>query len=132
MVTCNKSMQLVPTRTRNLRPAEVTNYHEAIRLRVGWVPYSDAELNKTGKNEWVIVRNEGTDKTGFVPLILLDYPDATTDSIWLDMDIDNELLGKLIKHSLITQEPIQRPFAEFFEVAKCSKCHPADIAIDFE
>lgn len=129
--TCKQTMQLTPSRAMHLSPNEVTSYHEQVTLKVGWVPYQEDKLVMTGENEWKIVKHTEEDASGFVPMILLMSPNST-DSIWLDMEIDNELLGKLVKHSIITQEPIQRPFSEYFEVAKCSNCHPSHIKIDFE
>jgi hypothetical protein len=54
------------------------------------------------------------------------------DTIWIDMNTDTELLGRLVKHSLMTQEPIQRPYTNFFEVASCEKCHPAHVKVEFD
>ena len=118
-------------RIRQLRPADITKYHEPVRMEVGWVPYQEYKLEVTKKGEWKVVRNDATDKKSAMPMILLSYPNGT-DSLWLDMNIDNALLGRLLKHTLMTQAPITRPFTEYFEVAKCSKCHPKEIKLDFE
>ncbi len=118
-------------RIRQLRPDDITSYHAPTRLEIGWVPYQEAKLVMTKKGEWKVVKNDETDKQSVMPMILLTYPEGT-DSLWLDMDIDNALLGRLLKHTLMTQLPISRPFTEYFEIAKCSKCHPKDIHLDFE
>lgn len=99
-------------------------------LNIGWVPYRDQKLVKTGKNEWKIVKTEDG-KQGAVPFILVNYA-GSNDTLFLDMNMDNAMLGKLIKHSLMTQEPIKRPFTEFFETASCQRCHPAEVKVDFE
>jgi hypothetical protein len=39
------------------------------------------------------------------------------------------LLGKLIKQSLMTQQPISDPFSIFLEESDCTTCHPSDIKI---
>lgn len=114
-----------------MQPSEITSFHPEISVTVGWVPYQDQKLVRTGKNEWKMVKRENGGREGKAPVILVSYP-KTRDSILLDMDITNELLGKLIKHSAITQEPIKRPFSAFFEEAQCKKCHPAHIKLDFD
>ncbi len=129
-VTCTQYREIQPTRTRNMQPSEVAAYHPPITLNIGWVPYQDQKLVKTGKNEWKIVKTEAG-KQGAVPFILVNYADSK-DTIFLDMNMDNAMLGKLIKHSLMTQEPIRRPFTEFFEVASCQRCHPAEVKVDFD
>ena len=57
------------------------------------------------------------------------YPYEEEKSIYFGMDIDNELLGRLIKQSLMTQQPITEPLTAFLEDADCSTCHPAEIEI---
>lgn len=131
VVTCNQTKDLAPRRILQINPAEVTAYHPPVSMQIGWFPYHEDKLVRTGKDEWKVVKNEEEGNSGAIPQILIHYP-HTTDSIWLDMNIDNALLGKLIKHTLMTQVPIERPFAEYFEVATCSRCHPSHIKIDFE
>lgn len=63
-----------------------------------------------------------------MPVIILTYPDSTK-SIYFGLDINNELLGRLIKQSLMTQKPITEPLSAFLKDADCSTCHPSDIKI---
>ena len=130
-VTCKQMGEITPTSIRQLKPSEVSSFHQPVMLQVGWFPYEQHSFEKTGKGEWRIVKNKDTDRSGMVPHVLISYP-GTTDSLWVSMNTDNELLGKLIKHTLMTQEPIARPYSDFFEEAKCSKCHPPEIDKGFE
>lgn len=131
VVNCSKTTQnLVQDRTRMMQPSQISSFHPEISITLGWVPYQDQKLVQTGRNEWKIVKHQEGDKARKVPVLVVNYPE-TKDSILLDMNIENELLGKLIKHSAITQEPIRRPFTTFFEEAKCQKCHPPHIKVDF-
>lgn len=129
---CGETRQLAATSdSRIMHPSEISSFHPEISITVGWVPYQNQKLVRTGRNEWKMVKRQPDDREGKVPVILVSYPQSR-DSIILDMDITNELLGKLIKHSAITQEPIKRPFSTFFEEAQCKKCHPAHIKLDFD
>jgi hypothetical protein len=119
---------LVPT-IRQVSPDEVKNYHQNIEMTIAWYPYENGVFERNKDNEWVVVKNE-TGKEGIIPVILIKYPE-TGDSIWLDMNTASEDLGMLLKHSLMTQEPISRPFTNFLEVATCTKCHPNDVEVDF-
>ena len=132
VVNCSKATKrLAPDRTRTMQPNDITSFHPEITIKLGWVPYKDQQLVQTGKNEWKVVQHAEGDKAGKVPVLFVEYPDSE-EPILLDMNIENQLLGKLIKHSAITQEPIKRPFVEFFEDAKCQKCHPADVKVNFD
>ena len=124
-------MTATTSTSRIMHPSEIASFHPEIKITIGWVPYQDQKLVRTGKNEWKMVKRQSDDAEGSAPVILVSYP-RTRDSILLDMDITNELLGKLIKHSAMTQEPIKRPFSTFFEEAQCKKCHPAHIKLDFD
>lgn len=127
ITTCKSTMDLVPTKARRVSPKEVTSYHSPANMKIGWIPYKDLELKKTSKDNWVVVKNDST-KEGAIPVILLTYPESG-DSIWLDMNTDNELLGRLMKHTLMTQIPITEPFGDYLVSAACSKCHPSEIKI---
>ena len=133
VVNCSKTQQQAAfDKSRMMQPSQISSFHPEIVLTVGWMPYQDQKLVQTGKNEWKIIEHQEGDKAGSVPVIVVSYPDSK-DSILLDMNVKNELLGRLIKHSAITQEPITRPFTTFFEEAKCEKCHPdhIDLKADF-
>ena len=131
IVNCSKStLVMAPDRARSMQPNDISNFHTEISVKLGWVPYQDQQLVQTEKREWKVVKNPANASSGKVPVLYVQSPGA--DPILLDMNIKNEILGKLIKHSAITQEPIRRPFVDFFEEAKCQKCHPEDIEVDFE
>ena len=129
-VTCRPSQELVPVKARQIRPSEVNSYHSPAVMKIAWYPYKDLELKKSGKDNWVVVKSDST-RQGAIPVILITYPDSG-DSIWLEMNTDNELLGRLMKHTLMTQIPITEPIGEYLETAKCSKCHPGDVNKGFE
>ncbi len=121
---------LEPTKVRQIRPSEVNGFHKPLEMQVAWFPYEDRELKLTGDNEWGVFET-ADQKAGQIPMILVRYP-ASGDSIWLDMNTENQMLGKLLKHSLITQVPIKRPFLDFFQDASCTNCHPSDVKVDFD
>lgn len=122
-------MELVPDRVRQIKPNEVAGYHQPIQINIAWFPYEQQALERTSKNEWKVVKGD-PERSGNVPVILITYPERQ-DTIWLDMNTKNEVLGRILKHSLMTQEPISRPLGDFIETASCSRCHPSDVAVDF-
>ena len=129
-VTMCKTEELMPTKARHLKPAEATGFHPPITLTIAWYPYENEVLKRTSEDEWKVIEVD-TGRTGAIPVILIEYSNGQ-DSLWLDMNTESELLGKLLKHSLMTQEPIKRPFSEYLETASCTKCHPADVEVDFD
>lgn len=130
--TCTQTGELQPSRVMQVQPSEVSAFHRPVSVQIGWFPYREHQLVRTSRDEWQVVKNEdGSAKTGAVPQILIRYPHSN-DSLWVDMNIDNALLGKLIKHTIMTEAPIKRPFNEYMEVASCKGCHPSDIKIDFD
>ncbi len=128
--TCKPQKSLVPSLVRTVKPDEVVRYHKPLNVRIAWYPYENQGLIKTGDDSYKIVKDDSA-KTGAIPAILITYPD-TQDSIWLDMGTRNETLGKLLKHSIMTQEPITRPFDKYLETASCTKCHPKNVEVDFD
>ena len=132
IVNCNRtaSREMTVENLRELTPGAISSFHPEFNVSLGWVPYEEKEMVPTGKNQWLVLNAHSPEKVGLVPLLVVSYPN-TQDSIFLDMEISNELLGKLIKHSAITQVPIQRPFSQFFEEAKCERCHPPHIKVNF-
>jgi hypothetical protein len=127
--TCKSSLEtvsVVDTKARQLRPYEAKSFHKPVIIRIGWFPYTDLTIHRKENDDWVVVKQEKEEKGGSVPVIMLEYPESA-DTMWLDMNTDNELLGRLLKHTLMTEEPIRRPYTEFFEVASCSKCHPGHV-----
>lgn len=130
VVNCSKTKELAGDRSRLLSPKEITSFHTDVTVTVGWIPYQDTKLVQTGDNEWKIMKREQVSEKGASPIIVVTYP-GSKDTLLLDMNIENEILGKLIKHSVMTQVPISRPFTTFFNEAKCQTCHPAHIDVDF-
>ena len=128
-VTCSTTNYLEPSRARQLKPAEVRGYHNPAEMKIAWFPYKDIELKKTRDNNWVMVQSDST-KEGALPVIMITYP-VTGDSIWIDMNIKSELLGKLVKHTLMTQMPIKQPYGEYLEAASCTHCHPSNVKVNF-
>ena len=115
-------------RVRSFKEWKADYFHHPIEVKIGWYPYEEEEIIKTGKHQYSIQKNDSLEITGKMPVIVLTYPDST-QSIYFGMDIDNELLGRLIKQSLITQKPVTEPLTAFLEDADCSTCHPAEIEI---
>lgn len=132
LVTCRTSLQTTetPPYIRQIRPADVAGYHSPVQMRIAWYPYRNLSVKQRATNEWVVVQDSDANKEGFIPVILIDYMNHT-DSIWLEMNTDNETLGKLIKHTLMTEKPISKPFSSYFEIASCTPCHPAEIERGF-
>jgi hypothetical protein len=130
VVNCSRTKGLVLENSRTTSPAEIFSYHSPMTVKVGWMPYQNHRIVKTGKNEWKIVESNDEVFQGNAPVILVTYESG--DSILLDMNIENELLGKLVKHSAMTQMPISRPFNAYFENAKCQNCHPQYKEVDFD
>ena len=130
-IQCRQYRELEITRSRQMKPQEITAFHKPLEVQIGWMPYKDQKLVMTKSNEWKIIKDEDAQAAKAVPIIIIKQGEEK-DSIMIDMNIDNALLGRLIKHSIMTEEPIQRPFVEYFEVSKCGKCHPANIDKGFE
>lgn len=126
MAGCSPEPARQTVRYRQFPKWEPTHYHRAIQMRIGWYPYSEADIVSDEEGNVVMMR---TDSVGEMPAIIITEPDSA-DSIIIGMRIDNELLGRLIKHSLMTQVPIKRPFEQYLVEADCSKCHPSRIKID--
>ena len=129
-ITCKSALDLSTPKARQVKMSDVQGYHAPINLKVAWLPYRDMALKQTGENDWVII-NDSTSKIGAIPMILVTYPESG-DSVWIDMNTRSEELGKLIKHSLMTQQTIQEPYHNYLKVTKCGTCHPKDVVVDFE
>lgn len=129
-LACSGSRELVPTRARQVKTTQVIGYHAPVELTIAWYPYQELEFKQKKDRNWVIFSDTAQYRGGMIPMILVTYPESK-DSIWMDMHVDTRLLGNLIKHTLMTQEPIQRPFGQYLDRASCTKCHPKDIQVDF-
>lgn len=128
-ITCTTTKHLEPSRARQLKPSEVTAYHVPLEMKIAWFPYKELELKKSKANNWVMVSSDSS-KQSSIPVIMITYPESN-DSIWIDMNIKNELLGKLVKHSLMTQLPITEPFGDYFAKTSCTTCHPSNVKVNF-
>ena len=127
---CNRnvSREITVENLREFAPGDISSFHPELRVSVGWAPYEEKEMVPAGRNKWLVLNGHDAGRTGLMPFLMVTYP-KTKDSIYLDMEISNELLGKLIKHSAMTQVPIARPFTSFFDNARCEKCHPPHIRL---
>ncbi len=104
------------------------NFHKPIELKIGWYRYKESDAFQDSSNLWAVTLKDSGKVYGSSPILMVSYPDSS-DGIYFDMDVDDALLGKLIKHSLMTQLPIKRPFKEFFAEADCSSCHPSEVKV---
>jgi len=129
-LNCKAPKEVPAPKLRTLSPAEVTSYHMPVNMQVAWVPYENLEVKMDKNNNWVIVESKDPKKS-VIPVMLITYP-ATGDSVWVQMDTRSDLLGQLIKHTLMTQKPITEPFDAYLADAACSSCHPADVKVNFE
>ena len=102
-------------------------FHQPLELKIGWYPYQKGETTSTAREVWTASFSDSSAK-GWMPLILVRYPDSSRAQ-WFDLSVDDALLGKLLKHSLMTEMPIQRPYKDFLQQADCMKCHPANIKL---
>jgi len=129
-IKCSTPKEVTPPSAKQLSPENITAYHKPIEMKIAWIPYKSLALKQTKKNNWVMVESDST-KESALPVIMVTYP-ASNDTVWVQMNTKNDLLGKLIKHSLMTQQPITRPYKEYFELAQCSSCHPSDVKVSFD
>jgi hypothetical protein len=74
-------------------------------VKIGWYPYQEEEIIKTGTHQYLIQKCDSSEIAGKMPVIILTYPDSS-ESIYFGMDIDNDILGRLIKQSLMTQNQL--------------------------
>ncbi|NNE69359.1 MAG: hypothetical protein HKN29_03225 [Rhodothermales bacterium] len=114
--------RVVPPERARMMDADAASFHRGITLQVGWRNYRESE---TVRNEDGSLSIETSDSTGVAPSIMIVDP-LTEEPLWLSMGMDDALFGRLIKHSLMTQVPIYRPFETYMEEASCSRCHPGD------
>lgn len=122
--------QFEPAQARHLSPSEISSYHNAVNMRIGWMPYEEIEYEQASDNRWVLLESDST-SSGLVPVIMITYP-ATGDSIWFNMNMKNATLGKLLKHTMMTQKPIYEPIETYLADAKCASCHPSDVKVNFD
>lgn len=125
--SCAPKTQVASPRMRTLSPDGPSHYHQAVQLQVAWHPYREHELVATG--DAVYSAQSATRKEGSMPVLVVSYPDSA-QTLSLRMDIDDALLGRLLKHTLMTQKPIVAPLSQYLEEADCAMCHPADVPTD--
>ena len=123
---CGRELMDTTPRVRHMKMDGAADFHQPIRLTVGWMPYEEDRLVSKDGSTYEVAQGEHL-KSGKIPALILSYEDGTKAT--LDMTIDDELLGKLIKSSLMSEKPIRRPYSEFMQTADCSTCHPSDIRI---
>lgn len=127
-VSCTSHKQIDKTpRVRQLERTDAVSFHNPVEIRVGWFNYDERKIKSVQDGVWVIEKDSSMQQS-LMPVILVNYDDSSR-TVWLNPDIDDALLGKLIKHSLMTQKPIERPFEKYFEEANCLTCHPSNIRI---
>lgn len=103
-------------------------FHQPMGLKIGWYPYQEPTVYELSDDVWRVVYSDSV-RQGYIPVIIVNYTDESK-TVWIDMGVDDAILGKLIKQSLMTQKPIRTPFNEFLKDASCNSCHPAHIPID--
>ena len=123
---CGREAIDTTPRVRHIELEGAADFHQPVRLTVGWMPYEEDRVVSENGDTYSVAES-GDRKTGKIPALILTYEDGTTAV--LDMNIDNELLGKLIKSSLMSEKPIRRPYTEFMQTADCSTCHPSEVNI---
>jgi hypothetical protein len=112
-------------KTVDTQHAEAVN--QAVQLQVGWYPYSESELVQIGPNQYAVRKIASQSGKKQHPGIAVYYP-STGKTIWIDMDIDDATLGRLLKHSLMGDREIERPFRDFMQSSDCASCHPGAVA----
>lgn len=128
VASCSSSSKVVEKspEIKTFKNWKAHKFNKKIELNVGWYEYQNEELVKVDKNVWEVKEKENNEEVGAIPAIIIKHPE-TGDSLWVNMDIDEALLGTILKHSLMTEVQIKRPFSEFFKQAQCTKCHPSHI-----
>lgn len=127
---CAAPKEVPPPTAKQLSPHQIKGYHAPMEMKVAWIPYKNLTLKKTKKHNWVVVEDDAG-KESALPMIMITYPNSG-DTVWVQMSTKNDLLGKLVKHSLMTQVPIKRPYEAYFEDTKCTSCHPSDVKVSFD
>ena len=121
-------------KVRKYDKSKTVRYHQPLELKIGWFPYHDETVERKEENVWTVVKEADAQEPmhqytdGAMPMIIINYPDST-QNITLEMNIDDALLGRLLKHSLMTEIPIEMPLKQYMEKADCATCHPADVKI---
>lgn len=132
IIGCSTSSKtdIQPIKIRKFKEWKAARFHEKVELKIGWYPYEKGNSEKVTSEEWAVSFKDSSGSIdGYMPVIIVDHPSGI-DSLFLDMSIDDALLGKLIKHTLMTQIPISRPFRDYLAQADCSICHPQEVIIN--
>ncbi len=132
IISCAPSpkLDIEPVRIRQFKEWKAVRFHDKIELKIGWYPYEEGSSQQTSSEEWAVTfENSSGSVDGYMPVIILKQPNSQ-DSISFEMNIDDATLGKLLKHTLMTQIPIQRPFKDYLANADCSLCHPKEVRIN--
>ena len=107
---------------RNIEINEPTTFHNKVEIQVGWFPYQSKEVKKLDDNVWEIAKDDKDFSDGDMPVLIFSYPDSNR-AIMLEMDTDNEFLGKLLKKTLMTRQPIKTPLQDYLKEADCFHQH---------
>ena len=126
LIGCGRELMDTTPRVRHIKTDGVEDFHKPIRLTVGWMSYEEESVVSDNGSTYHVEPADAL-KTGRIPALQITYEDGTTST--LDMNISNELLGQLIKSSLMSEQPIRRPYSEFMQTADCSNCHPSEVKI---
>ena len=130
IVRCSGYKEVPAPTGKQLAPSNIQAYHDPVEMKIAWVPYQNVRLTETRNRDWVVVEDDSAEESA-LPMIMITYP-ASGDTAWVHMGTKNALLGKLLKHTLMTQQPITRPYEGYFEQAQCISCHPGHVKVDFE
>ena len=62
-------------RMRSFKQWKADYFHHPIEVKIGWYPYEEEELTKTGKHQYSIQKRDSTN-SGSMPVIVFTYPDS--------------------------------------------------------
>ncbi len=75
-------------------------FHQPMGLKIGWYPYQEPTVYELSDDVWRVVYSDSV-RQGYIPVIIVNYTDESK-TVWIDMGVDDAVLGKLIKQSLMT------------------------------
>lgn len=127
IVACTRTATKQETVSMRTVGPKAVFFHQPMGLKIGWYPYEEAAKYELSEDVWKIVYSD-TVRQGYIPVIIVNYTDESK-TVWIDMGVDDAILGRLIKQSLMTQKPIRTPFNEYLKASACSTCHPKQIPI---
>ena len=132
IIGCSTSskINIQPVKIRKFKEWKAARFHKEVELKIGWYPYEMGSGKNVSSEEWAVsFKDSSRSIDGYMPVIILHSP-SSTYTLSLGMDIDDALFVKLLKHTLMTQIPIERPFKDYLQNADCSLCHPSEIKLN--